>query len=336
MTFAAYRPRPCCVPSRGSPELARWKPCLAWSRMPSYKPSAGIFSPGIAKKPCPCPWHASLPGKNLCATRPRVHSWCYFWEPSFCIPRLPALWRPAEGPPIQPQPHCPVPPRDLLVHKDLSHRPAFCRNPHRPLRRCAASSWCLNYLLCLHRCWLATEAFWKSDLEPAVLPNWASKTATDFAFQSPMSYSQALPALRACIQLTSTNAPNTACKEEASAFTIHSLKVGLLSAAKQQRLPEDARRTTGHHKSSAELYGRDDTIDRPMGTGHRGPESGGRLAPISPNCQRRASPYHRTALLCSPTRRSKQPRLHSLGASTPPFPLSQRRGLHARQHCTKH
>ena len=131
--------------------------------------------------------------------------------------------------------------------------------------RCAASSWCINYLLCLHRCWLATEAFWKSDLEPdfllPVLPNWASKTATDFAFQSPMSYSQALPALRACIQLTSTNAPNTACKEEASAFTIHSLKVGLLSAAKQQRLPEDARRTTGHHKSSAELYGRDDTID---------------------------------------------------------------------------
>ena len=76
-----------------------------------------------------------------------------------------------------------------------------------------------------------------------------------------MSYSQALPALRACMQLSSPKAPNTACQEEAQAFTIHSLKVGLLSAAKQQRLPEDARRTTGHHKSSAELYGRDDTID---------------------------------------------------------------------------
>ena len=131
--------------------------------------------------------------------------------------------------------------------------------------RCTASSWCLNYLLCLHRCWLATEAFWNSELEPdfllPVLPNWASKATTDFAFRSPMSYSQALPALRACMQLTSPKAPNTACSDEGSAFTIHSLKVGLLSAAKQQRLPEDARRTAGHRKSSAELYGRDDTVD---------------------------------------------------------------------------
>ena len=131
--------------------------------------------------------------------------------------------------------------------------------------RCAASSWRLNYLLCLHRCWLATEAFWRSEVEPdfllPILPDWASKATTDFAFKSPMSYSQALPALRACMQLSSPKAPNTACQEEAQAFTIHSLKVGLLSAAKQQRLPEDARRTTGHHKSSAELYGRDDTID---------------------------------------------------------------------------
>ena len=30
--------------------------------------------------------------------------------------------------------------------------------------RCAVSSWCLNNLLCLHRCWLATEAFWRSDV----------------------------------------------------------------------------------------------------------------------------------------------------------------------------
>ena len=106
--------------------------------------------------------------------------------------------------------------------------------------RCAASSWCLNYLLCLHRCWLATEAFWRSDVEPdfllPILPDWASKATTDFAFKSPMSYSQALPALRACMQLSSPKAPNTACQEEAQAFTIHSLKVGLLSAAKQQRL----------------------------------------------------------------------------------------------------
>ena len=48
---------------------------------------------------------------------------------------------------------------------------------------------------------------------------------------------------------------------EAQAFTLHSLKVCLLSASAQLRLPEEARRLQGHHKlTSVQLYSRDDTI----------------------------------------------------------------------------
>ena len=42
---------------------------------------------------------------------------------------------------------------------------------------------------------------------------------------------------------------------------MHSLKVSLLSASAQLRLPEESRRLQGHHKiSSTQLYSRDDTI----------------------------------------------------------------------------
>ena len=48
---------------------------------------------------------------------------------------------------------------------------------------------------------------------------------------------------------------------EAQAFTLHSIKVCLLSASAQLRLPEEARRLQGHHKlTSVQLYSRDDTI----------------------------------------------------------------------------
>ena len=108
-------------------------------------------------------------------------------------------------------------------------------------------------------------SFWKSATEPdsllPILPDWGSRSRENFPFKGPMSYAQALPALRTSMTLTSTNAPQTATPAEAPSFTLHSLKVGLLSAAEQRRLPEDARRTAGHQKSSAELYGRDDTVD---------------------------------------------------------------------------
>ena len=48
---------------------------------------------------------------------------------------------------------------------------------------------------------------------------------------------------------------------EASAFILHSLKVSLLSASAQLRMPEESRRLQGHHKlTSVQLYSRDDTI----------------------------------------------------------------------------
>ena len=128
-----------------------------------------------------------------------------------------------------------------------------------------STSWCLAYLTRLHASWLATERFWGSPSEPdfmlPILPNWANPSQAGFAFQSPMSYTQALPALRSALQLQEEASPGALDAQEALNFTLHGLKVGLLSPAKQLRLPADPRRKAGHHKVSSELYGRDDTID---------------------------------------------------------------------------
>ena len=68
------------------------------------------------------------------------------------------------------------------------------------------------------------------------------------------------------------------------------------SSAKQLRLPADPRRKAGHHKVSSELYGRDDTIDSPWGTGLGGPQCFHRLEAHSPNSPRGTSPHHRAQL----------------------------------------
>ena len=118
-----------------------------------------------------------------------------------------------------------------------------------------STSWCLAYLTRLHTSWLATERFWRSSSEPdfmlPILPNWSNPSQAGVAFQSPMSYTQALPALRSALQLREAASPSALNAQEALNFTLHGLKVGLLSPAKQLRL----------HKVSSELYGRDDTID---------------------------------------------------------------------------
>ena len=76
-------------------------------------------------------------------------------------------------------------------------------------------------------------------------------------FHSPLQYHQALQLLRWLVQTTWT----TIHPEEAQSFTMHSLKVSLLSASAQLRLPEESRRLQGHHKiSSTQLYSRDGTI----------------------------------------------------------------------------
>ena len=82
-------------------------------------------------------------------------------------------------------------------------------------------------------------------------------------FQRPMAYTQALAMLRWAVQLPWM--PRTASnlnQDEAQAYTLHSLKVALLSASAQLRLPEESRRQQGHHRlTSVQLYSRDDTIE---------------------------------------------------------------------------
>ena len=77
-----------------------------------------------------------------------------------------------------------------------------------------------------------------------------------------MAYTQALAMLRWAVQLPWM--PRTAShlnQDEAQAYTLHSLKVALLSAAAQLRLPEESRRQQGHHRlTSVQLYSWDDTI----------------------------------------------------------------------------
>ena len=106
-----------------------------------------------------------------------------------------------------------------------------------------STSWCLAYLTRLHASWLATERFWRSSSEPdfmlPILPNWSNPSQAGVAFQSPMSYTQALPALRSALQLRKAALPSALDAQEALNFTLHGLKVGLLSPAKQLRLPAD-------------------------------------------------------------------------------------------------
>eukprot|EP00435_Cladocopium_sp_Y103_P000437 s3697_g1.t1 len=111
--------------------------------------------------------------------------------------------------------------------------------------------------------------FWLQQLQAAsrrvapfkpdfLIPSWTSNAVP--AFETPLSYVAALRALRWAIQ-TPWTSPMLS-PSEAQQFTLHSLKVTLLSAAAQLRLDERARRLQGHHKvDSVQLYSRDDTID---------------------------------------------------------------------------
>ena len=78
-----------------------------------------------------------------------------------------------------------------------------------------------------------------------------------------MAYTQALAMLRWAVQLPWM--PRTALQlnqDEAQAYTLRSLKVALLSAAAQLRLPEESRRQQGHRRlTSVQLYSRNDTIE---------------------------------------------------------------------------
>ncbi|CAE7347495.1 unnamed protein product [Symbiodinium sp. CCMP2592] len=83
------------------------------------------------------------------------------------------------------------------------------------------------------------------------------------AYHQPMSYSQALGSLRyfTTSRHLGGSSPDLLTPEEASAFTMHSLKVCLLSAGAQLQAADKIRQQQGHQKSpSVQLYGRDDTL----------------------------------------------------------------------------
>ena len=152
----------------------------------------------------------------------------------------------------------------MLGHQDELNRPALgssalwanCQNNRR-------KSWIVHWLRALKQAHIATEEELGSEVDPdfllPCLPPLHSQEQAIFA--EPMSYQQALHAMRWAMTLPWEANQTPALPEEAAAFTLHSLKTSLLSAANQLRLPEEDRRHQGHHKKdSVTLYGRDDTI----------------------------------------------------------------------------
>ena len=129
--------------------------------------------------------------------------------------------------------------------------------------RSARSSWVPRWLHCM------SVAFQHSTSKPLnlpapdfILPAFARVEGTaDPSFAGPMAHKQALALLRWAAQLPwLSQSSSQLSPEEAQAFTLHSLKVALLSAA--ARLPEESRRQQGHHRlSSVQLYSRDDASE---------------------------------------------------------------------------
>ena len=77
----------------------------------------------------------------------------------------------------------------------------------------------------------------------------------------PSSYHHSLRVLRwACTAPWLAQANQLLQHMEALALTLHSLKSCLLAAAAQRELPKEKRLQQGHHRDSAALYSRDDTI----------------------------------------------------------------------------
>ena len=127
--------------------------------------------------------------------------------------------------------------------------------------RDTATAWTVTWLAHLQDARLETQKCYGPDVEPDFLipaiEHWEAPGLP--VFHSPLQYHQALQMLRWMVQTPWTT--SLIHPEEAQSFTMHSLKVSLLSASAQLRLPEESRRLQGHHKtSSTQLYSRDDTI----------------------------------------------------------------------------
>ena len=101
-----------------------------------------------------------------------------------------------------------------------------------------------------------------------LLAVWASLRFADLQRTELSSLSLAQSALRGTCRLTKTTRSGQPWTKPALSpvsahnLTLHSLKVTLLSAAAQLRLPAQARQLQGHHLGgSVQLYSRDDTVD---------------------------------------------------------------------------
>ena len=110
--------------------------------------------------------------------------------------------------------------------------------------------------------WLRTlqKAFYRSApfVPDFIIPVLDHYTAPSFS--SPLSYAAALRALRWAAQTPWMT--RTFSAEMAQSLTLHSLKVTMLSASAQLRLPQHARRLQGHHTDgSTQLYSRDDVVE---------------------------------------------------------------------------
>ena len=133
--------------------------------------------------------------------------------------------------------------------------------------RSVETLWVLPFLRAVQAAWISTEKAYSQSLCPdfilPTLSNLGGHLSADSAYHKPMSYSQSLSVFRFVMGVPwqHVSQPCPVSPEESMAFTLHSLKVCLLSAAAQVRAAEQARQHQGHHKShSVQLYSRDDTL----------------------------------------------------------------------------
>ena len=117
------------------------------------------------------------------------------------------------------------------------------------------SSWVYHWLTALQAAMVRADPF-RADFTIPVLDS-----LHEPSMKAPLSYSAGLKALRWAVQ-TPWSKGNIS-PQAAQNYTLHSLKVTLLSSAAQLRLPLRARQLQGHHRpsDSAQLYSRDDTVD---------------------------------------------------------------------------
>ncbi|CAE7838510.1 unnamed protein product [Symbiodinium sp. CCMP2592] len=157
---------------------------------------------------------------------------------------------------------------EYLILNSLEISQPFAVRLHGISGRELASLWVLPFLRAVQTVWERTEKIYGTDNCPDfILPTlhnlrgFPGKPAA--AYHQPMSYSQALGCLRffMCRKHLEGNSPELLTPAEASAFTMHSLKVCLLSAGAQIQAADKIRQQQGHHKNpSVQLYGRDDTL----------------------------------------------------------------------------